>query len=80
MSEPARTHRELWRHASGRTVLGAYTHEFTAHSWDLAHATGRVAELDADLAAHALKAFSEFAPPEDRDTQGPFGPVVPTPG
>lgn len=68
-----------WATLPGRTALDAYTHEFTAHSWDLAHATGRVAQLDPDLATRALDAFSHFAPPEDRNTQGPFGPVVPTP-
>lgn len=52
------------------------THEFTVHSWDLAHATGRLTELDSDLAAQVLEAFPQFAPPESRDGQGPFGPVV----
>ncbi|MFH8446318.1 TIGR03086 family metal-binding protein [Streptomyces sp. NPDC018026] len=65
-----------WATLPGRDALEAYTHEFTAHSWDLAHATRRVAELDPDLAARALEAFSKFAPPEDRSEQGPFSPVV----
>jgi uncharacterized protein (TIGR03086 family) len=68
-----------WATLPGRAVLDAYTHEFTAHSWDLAHATGRLAPLDPDLAARALAAFPEFAPPEERSGQGPFGPVVPVP-
>lgn len=68
-----------WATLSGRATLDAYTHEFTAHSWDLAHATGRLAELDPDLAAQALEAFPTFAPPEERNGQGPFGPVVPVP-
>jgi uncharacterized protein (TIGR03086 family) len=68
-----------WATLPGRDALEAYTHEFTAHSWDLAHATGRLAELDPDLAAQALEAFSKFAPPEDRSEQGPFSPVVPVP-
>lgn len=68
-----------WATLPGRAALDAYTHEFTAHSWDLAHATGRVADLDPDLAARALDAFPRFAPPESRDGQGPFGPVVPVP-
>lgn len=68
-----------WATMPGRTTLDAYTHEFTVHSWDLAHATGRFAELDQDLAVEALEAFPRFAPPEERSGQGPFGPVVPVP-
>lgn len=66
-----------WATLRGRDALEAYTHEFTAHSWDLAHATGRLAELDPDLGARALEGFSKFAPPEERSEQGPFSPVVP---
>lgn len=68
-----------WATLPGRVALDAYTHEFTAHSWDLAHATARLSELDPDLASRALDAFSTFAPPEERSEQGPFGPIVPTP-
>ncbi|MFW5419909.1 TIGR03086 family protein [Nocardiopsis sp. CNT-189] len=68
-----------WATLPGRDVLEAYTHEFTAHSWDLAHATGRLAGLDPDLAARALEAFPKFAPPEERSGQGPFSPAVPVP-
>ncbi|WP_371094884.1 TIGR03086 family metal-binding protein [Streptomyces sanglieri] len=68
-----------WATIPGRTALDAYTHEFTVHSWDLAHATRRLAELDPDLAAQALEAFSKFAPPEACSEQGPFSPVVPVP-
>ncbi|MCX4673433.1 TIGR03086 family metal-binding protein [Streptomyces sp. NBC_01381] len=68
-----------WATLPGRDALEAYTHEFTAHSWDLARATRRLAELDPDLAARALQAFSKFAPPEDRSEQGPFSPVVAVP-
>ncbi|TDC93935.1 TIGR03086 family metal-binding protein [Actinomadura sp. 7K507] len=68
-----------WATMPGRAALEAYTHEFTVHSWDLAHATRRLAELDPDLAAQALEAFSKFAPPEARSEQGPFSPVVPVP-
>ncbi|MDJ1136811.1 TIGR03086 family metal-binding protein [Streptomyces iconiensis] len=68
-----------WATLSGRDVLDAYSHEFTAHSWDLAHATERLAELDPDLATRALEAFSKFAPPDDRSEQGPFSPAVPVP-
>ncbi|WP_324264139.1 TIGR03086 family metal-binding protein [Saccharopolyspora mangrovi] len=65
-----------WATLPGRTVVDAYTHEFTVHSWDVAAATGRLGELDPVLAERALDAFAEFAPPESRSGQGPFGPVV----
>ncbi|MBO8197360.1 TIGR03086 family metal-binding protein [Streptomyces smyrnaeus] len=69
-----------WATLPGRDVLEAYTHEFTVHSWDLAYATRRLAELDPELAGQALEAFSKFAPPEARSEQGgPFSPVVPVP-
>lgn len=68
-----------WATLPGRVALDAYTHEFTAHSWDLAHVTGRLAQLDPDLAVKALEAFPNFAPPEERSGQGPFGPALPVP-
>ena len=68
-----------WATLPGRAALDAYTHEFTVHSWDLAHATGRLDQLDPDLAVQALEAFPKFAPPEARSGQGPFGPAVPVP-
>ena len=68
-----------WATMPGRVALDAYTHELTAHSWDLAHATGRTADLDEDLAVRALAAFTEFAPPEERSERGPFGPIVEAP-
>ncbi|RKT86892.1 TIGR03086 family protein [Saccharopolyspora antimicrobica] len=68
-----------WAVLPGRTALDAYTHEFTIHSWDLAHATGRIADLDPDLAARALEVLPAFAPPEQRSDKGTFGPVVPVP-
>jgi uncharacterized protein (TIGR03086 family) len=68
-----------WATLPGRVALDAYTHEFTAHSWDIAYATDRLAHLDRDLAVRALDAFPRFAPPEERSEQGPFGPIVPVP-
>lgn len=65
-----------WATLPGRVALDAYTHEFTVHSWDLAHATGRLGQLDPDLAVQALEAFSQFAPPDTRSENGKFGPVV----
>ncbi|MDA3647454.1 TIGR03086 family metal-binding protein [Saccharopolyspora indica] len=68
-----------WATMPGRTVLDAYTHEFTIHSWDLAHATGRLADLDPDLATRALEVLPTFAPPETRSAEGTFAPVVQVP-
>jgi uncharacterized protein (TIGR03086 family) len=68
-----------WATLPGRVALDAYTHEFTVHSWDLACATGRLGELDPDLAVQALDAFPRFAPPETRGGQSGFGPVVAVP-
>ncbi|MDN5855454.1 MAG: TIGR03086 family metal-binding protein [Actinomycetia bacterium] len=65
-----------WATLPGRVALDAYTHEFTVHGWDLAHATGRLDQLDPSLALEALVAFSEFAPPDTRSEHGPFGPVI----
>lgn len=66
-----------WAQLPGRIAIEAYTHELTVHSWDIARATGRLADLDPDLGARALEGFSQFAPPETRSEQGPFGPIVP---
>lgn len=66
-----------WATLPGRVALDAYTHEFTAHSWDVAQATGRLADLDPALAERALDGFATFAPADSRDEKGPFGPVVP---
>ncbi|TDD67445.1 TIGR03086 family protein [Actinomadura darangshiensis] len=68
-----------WATLPGHVALDAYTHEFTVHSWDLAHATGRLSELDPDLAVQALDAFPRFAPPETRSGQSQFGPAVAVP-
>ncbi|MGH8880366.1 MAG: TIGR03086 family metal-binding protein [Stackebrandtia sp.] len=65
-----------WATLPGRTVVDIYTHEFTVHSWDIAHATRRLGELDPALAVRAIDAFAEYAPPESRAEEGQFGPVV----
>lgn len=68
-----------WATLPGRAILDAYAHELTVHSWDLAHATGRLAQLDPDLGARALDWFSHFVPPESRGEQGQFQDAVPVP-
>ncbi|MFE6777142.1 TIGR03086 family metal-binding protein [Streptomyces sp. NPDC057702] len=68
-----------WATLPGRVTLDAYTHEFTAHSWDLAHATRRLADLDPDLAERALAAYPTFAPPEARGEESMFSPALPAP-
>ncbi len=68
-----------WATIPGRSALDAYTHEFTVHSWDLAHATGRLTDLDPELAVRALEAFPMYAPPEERSGEGRFGPVEQAP-
>ncbi|WP_419993836.1 TIGR03086 family metal-binding protein [Streptomyces boninensis] len=68
-----------WGTMPGRAVVDAYTHEFTVHSWDVAHATGRLNDLDPSLAIQALNAFTEYAPPESRSEEGKFGPVIEVP-
>jgi uncharacterized protein (TIGR03086 family) len=64
-----------WGTVTGGQAIGSYVGELAAHSWDLARALGRDAELDASLAEAALPAILAKIPAEPRD-QIPFGPVV----
>ncbi|WP_405057114.1 TIGR03086 family metal-binding protein [Kribbella sp. NBC_01505] len=61
----------------GAAAIGAYTGELTTHSWDLAKATGRLDQLDDELANQVLPMVSQFLPAEPRGGDIPFGPVVP---
>lgn len=66
----------------GRTLVNMYLAELTAHSWDLALATGQLDRLDASLAAPALDAARAMLKPEYRDLMGvgnPFGAEIPAP-
>ncbi len=61
----------------GAAAIGAYTGELTTHSWDLAKATGRLDQLDDELAVQVLAMVRQFLPAEPRGGDIPFGPVVP---
>ena len=66
----------------GRTVVNMYLAELTAHSWDLAHATGQLDRLDPALAAPALDGARAMLKPDYRDLMGkgsPFGAEIPAP-
>ncbi|TDD61002.1 TIGR03086 family protein [Kribbella antibiotica] len=60
----------------GAAAIGAYTGELTTHSWDLAKATGRLDQLDDDLANTVLPMLRHNLPAEPRGGAVPFGPVV----
>lgn len=63
----------------GAMVAGVYTLELTAHSWDLASATGQLEGLDPGLAEVALTVASAVLPPEPRGGEIPFAAVVDVP-
>jgi hypothetical protein len=59
-----------------------YLAEITAHTWDLAFATGQVGRLDPTLAGPALEAARAMMKPEYRNVMGegnPFASEVPAP-
>jgi uncharacterized protein (TIGR03086 family) len=60
----------------GATVAGIYSMELTAHTWDLAKATGQVATLDEELATAVLPIAHVALPTADRGEFIPFEPVV----
>ena len=66
-----------WGTVPGAVAIAGYTGELTVHSWDLAKATGRVDELDDDLATYLLPLVQRAIPAEPRGGHIPFGPVVP---
>ncbi|GAA2812716.1 TIGR03086 family metal-binding protein [Kribbella solani] len=65
-----------WGTLPGAAALAGYTGELTTHAWDLAKATGRLDELDQDLAAQVLPIVRRSIPAEERGGRVPFGPVV----
>ncbi|WP_029136599.1 TIGR03086 family metal-binding protein [Nakamurella lactea] len=66
-----------WGEELGADVLASYVGEMTVHSWDIAVATGRLEQLDPELATVALSTYRRKVPAEPRGGQIPFGPVVP---
>jgi uncharacterized protein (TIGR03086 family) len=72
-----RTCKLPWGTFPGAAAIGAYTGELATHAWDLAKATGRLDQLDQDLAAQVLPMVRQFVPADGRGGHIPFGPVVP---
>ncbi|MFD3399995.1 TIGR03086 family metal-binding protein [Kribbella sp. NPDC058693] len=66
-----------WGTLPGAAAIAAYTGELATHAWDLAKATGRLDQLDQDIAAHVLPMVRQFVPADVRGGHVPFGPVVP---
>ena len=67
---------------TGAIVVDMYLTELTAHTWDVAVATGQVGRLDAGLATVALAAARTMLKPEYRNLAGdgsPFGSEVAAP-
>jgi uncharacterized protein (TIGR03086 family) len=64
---------------TGDQVAEIYTMELTAHTWDLASATGQVDALDEALAEASLAVARQVLPPQPRGGFIPFEAVVPVP-
>lgn len=62
-----------------RLALFVYVSELTVHSWDLARALGRDADLDPDLAETSFGPMRGALPAEPRGGPIPFGPVIEVP-
>ncbi|MDQ1364819.1 MAG: hypothetical protein QOE57_861 [Acidimicrobiaceae bacterium] len=62
---------------AGATIAAIYTMELTAHSWDLASATGQLDALDDDLAEASLSVAAGMLPPDQRGGFIPFAGVIP---
>ena len=67
---------------TGATLVDMYLAEMTAHTWDLAFATGQLGRLDPALAGPALDGARTMMKPEYRNVMGegnPFASEVPAP-
>lgn len=58
-----------WAQGPGAQLLGSYTAELTAHTWDLATALGRVAAFDDRAVATAWAAYQGMLPDGDRQAR-----------
>ena len=69
---------------SGATLVDMYLAELTAHTWDLARATGQLDRLDPSLALPALDGAQAMIKPQYRNMVEPGAPfgseVTPPPG
>lgn len=66
-----------WGEAPIAAALGTYLSELATHAWDLAAATGRVADLDPAIAEAALPVAKQAIPAQIRHLPTtPFDPVV----
>jgi uncharacterized protein (TIGR03086 family) len=63
----------------GGIALTIYCGEFAVHAWDLATATGRIAEFDDERIRPALEGAKFGLPAEGRGAEMPFDPVVAVP-
>lgn len=64
----------------GRIALSIYVNEVTAHTWDLAVATGQSPAWDDDVAEFGLFAMKQAAPADmPRSGEMPFAPIVEVP-
>ncbi|MDQ1394072.1 MAG: hypothetical protein QOF30_3049 [Acidimicrobiaceae bacterium] len=61
---------------TGATVAAIYTMELTAHTWDLAWATGQLEALDDELAEASMTVAADVLPPDQRGGYIPFADVV----
>ncbi len=67
---------------TGAVLVDVYLAELTAHTWDLAFATGQVERLEPTLAAPALEGARAMMKPEYRNLMGegnPYASEVPAP-
>lgn len=69
-----------WGEATVASAIGSYVGELTTHAWDLAASTGRIGQLDSELAEIALPATLDKIPAHIRAAaEVPFGEVVAVP-
>ncbi len=68
-----------WGEAPVSAAVGSYVSELATHSWDLAVATGREADLDPGLAEASLPIARAKVPAAGRGEGIPFDPVVEVP-